>query len=410
MAHKLWDSLGFRRLFAAQVVSSFGDWLATFALMAVVLDISGSAAAVGGILALRLAPAAIAGPLLSFAGSHWGRRRLLLSLDLIRAGIVAVIPLVRSLWWVFPLTFGMEVATVLAIAARDTSIRDVADEDHLPTANGAILGAGYGSIPLGAGAFSAITWFASDAYGLSFPDRFHFAFWLDAATFLISFTFIARITEISTRPDLNGAGSEATTIRLRDALRVPLIRGTLPALLVASLGIGTMFSLGIGFVRDTLGASDTQFGLLVLAFGFGAAGGLAVRQTVGGGGIPAVRVGVAAMGVVLVLMSRAGDLPLAFISAAGFGAAGAYAIVSGLTHLQLQSDTATRFLGLGAFHIGIRIALSIGALAAGAAADLLSALHGPDPVRTVMLISGLVVVLAASAVGERRDHHRHGVG
>lgn len=109
------------------------------------------------------------------------------------------------------------------------------------------------------------------------------------------------------------------------------------------------------------------------------------------------------MGLVLAAMSFVRTMGLTFIAAGAFGVAGAYAIVSGLTRLQADLDPARRFLGLGAFHIGVRVALSIGALAAGVAVDLLGEGGGRDPIRIVMLVAGGLVTLAAilmSRVGE----------
>jgi hypothetical protein len=296
---------------------------------------------------------------------------------------------------VYPWTLVMEAATLVAIAARDTSIRDLVDDRKLEAANSAITAASYGSIPLGAGAFTGISWLAGQMGLVGLIDRFHAALWLDAATFLVSFAFISRITDLPAKPDLEG---ENEGVRFREALAVPLIRGTLPPLFVASMGIGTMFSVGIGFVRESLGAGDAQFGLLVLVFGVGAGVGLGLRSWLEGGEVLGVRIGVASMGVVLVLMSFVGTIGLTFLAAGMFGVAGAYAIVSGLTRLQADLDPARRFLGLGAFHIGVRIALSIGALAAGVAVDLLGEGGGRDPIRIVMLVSGVLVTVAALAM------------
>src|SRR5262249_60550696 len=52
----------YRDLLVGQAVSALGDWMGTVAFMALVLAITGSPAAVGAILALRLIPAAIGGP------------------------------------------------------------------------------------------------------------------------------------------------------------------------------------------------------------------------------------------------------------------------------------------------------------------------------------------------------------
>lgn len=399
MSYPLLSSGGFRRLVGAQAVSSFGDWLATFALMALVLDISGSSAAVGGVLALRLAPAALAGPLLGWAGARYGRRQLLLGLDLLRAGVVALIPLVGQLWWVYPWVLVMEAASVVAVAARDASIQDLVPEERLESANGAVMAVSYGSIPLGAAAFTGVSWLAASSVWVGGPQL---ALWLDAATFGTSFLILSGIAELPRRPDLGPGGSVG---HFRQALKVPLIRAALPPLLAAALGIGTLFSVGIMFVRDVLGADDTGFGLMVLVFGLGAAGGLGLVRRIGGR-VTTVRVGVAAMGAVLVIMSFAPDMAATFLGAVGFGAAGASAIVSGLTLLQTELDPPSRLLGLGAFHIGVRIALSAGALAAGAAVDLLSVLTGPDPARTVMFVSGLLVTFSAAAVSSPEEKAR----
>ncbi len=388
---------GFRRLLAAQSISSFGDWLATFALMALVLDISGSTAAVGGVLALRLGPAALAGPLIARLSTRLGRKPLLMRLDLVRAAAAAAIPLVRALWWVYVLTFVLEICAVVAIAVRDASVRDLVDDDDLPLANGLLMGATYGAIPLGAGAFTLISSVSGALPPAIDLGRVYPAFWLDAATFLGSFFLLSRIAELPVAPDVV-AGSGAQP-HLRDSWRIPLVRATLPPLVAASVGIGTLFSLGITFVRETLGASEAQFGVLVIVFGFGAAAGLAARQIGGRGGVWAVRLGVQMMGAVLILMAFAGGLGLTLLMALVFGASGAYAIVSGITSLQTDLDPRDRLLALGSFHVIVRMALAAGALAAGLAADLLgSGVFGLGPVRSVMLVSGLVVALSAALV------------
>jgi predicted MFS family arabinose efflux permease len=392
---------GFRRLAVAQTVSSVGDWLATFALMSLVLEISGSAAAVGGVLALRLAPATVAGPLIGFAASRWDRRTILVSLDVVRAVIALLVPLVATLWWVYPWTIALEVAAVVAISARDASIRDLVDEHDLPAANGMLLGATYGAIPLGAGAFAGVVAVAGSLPGALGDLGARPAFWLDAATFLFSAALIRRITEIGERTHGWDEEGGVPSIHLRDAWRNPLVRTTLAPILAASLGIGSLFSLGVGFVRDTLGASEAQFGTLVVVFGFGAAAGLAFRQLGPVSGIRAVRLGVLVMGGVMIAMAFAGGLVVTLVMALGFGAGGAFAIVSGLTVLQEDERAETRMVALGAFHVTVRVALALGALAAGLAADLLTRdVLGLAPIRVVLLVAGVLVSASATVVRE----------
>ncbi len=56
---------GFRRLATGQLVSGIGDWMVTLALMVLVLDVSDSSTAVGGVLVLRLLPTLVAGPIVA---------------------------------------------------------------------------------------------------------------------------------------------------------------------------------------------------------------------------------------------------------------------------------------------------------------------------------------------------------
>ncbi len=82
-----------------------------------------------------------------------------------------------------------------------------------------------------------------------------------------------------------------------------------------------------------------------------------------------------------------------------FGAGGALAIVSGITELQ-ELDDDRRILALGAFHVGVRMALAVGALAAGVAADLLAGtrVFGLAGIRMVLLVSGAFVAASSLVV------------
>src|SRR3954469_13951489 len=113
---------GFRTLLVGQSISSLGDWMGTFAFMALVYQLSGSATAVGGILALRLLPAALGGPLAARAASRWDRRRTMVAMDLTRASMIALVPLVRGLWWIYLWAFLVEAGSLVFLPARDASI------------------------------------------------------------------------------------------------------------------------------------------------------------------------------------------------------------------------------------------------------------------------------------------------
>jgi len=391
----------YRALLTGQGVSAIGDWMATVAFMVLVLEVTGSPLAVGGILTLRLLPAAIGGPLAARAAQRWDRRHTMLAMDAARAAMVAVVPFVRGLWWIYLWAFLVEIASLVFLPARDASIPDLVDESQLPLANGLVLGSSYGSIPLGAALFAAVA-------ALPFADLvgrpLALVFWLDALTFLVSFAFLSRLTDLGGRPAV--AGDETTGFR--GAFSIPLVRAVMPAAAAVALGLGALFSLGIVFVRDVLDAGDVGFGLLIALFGVGAAGGVAVLQRQDAtDSLVTTRLGVAAIGVIVAVFSLAPALWVAFLGAVAFGGAAAYTLASAMGTVQGRLTGSDRVLAFAAFHVVIRVALGLAAVGAGIAGDLLGAVHWPlvgtlEPSRVVLLCSGLAVFLSAGLVRDRQ--------
>ena len=394
---------GFRDLLIGQGISGLGDWMGTIAFMAIALELTGSPLAVGGILTLRLLPAAVGGPLAARAVKHWDRRRTMLAMDAARAGVIAAVPLFRAIWWVYACAFVLEVASLVFLPARDASIPELVETEDLPVANGLILGSSYGTIPLGAGMFAAV---AALPFADLFDRPFALVFWIDALTFLVSFAFIARLSALAAEDGADGAVED---VRFLDAFRIPLVRAVMPAALAVALGLGALFSLGIVFVRDVLGASDTEFGVLIALFGVGAALGLGVLQLRRGHDpLLETRLGVAAIGCIVALFSLATSVWLAYAGAVAFGAAAAYSLSSGMGALQSRLEGHQRVLAFAAFHVVIRIGLSLAAVGAGLAGDLLGDVKWPwvgelEPSRVVLLCSGLLVVLSSALVRLRES-------
>lgn len=394
---------GFRDLLVGQGVSALGDWMGTVAFMALALELTGSPAAVGGILTLRLLPAVVGGPLATRAVRHWDRRTTMLAMDLVRAALIALVPLVRAVWWVYVLAFAVEVASIVFLPARDSSIPDLVDPVDLPVANGLVLGSSYATIPLGAAAFALL----AAAPGVSPFDRpFAVVFWIDALTFLVSFVCIRRLTMLPTRT-VDAPAEEPA--HFRAALRIPLVRAVMPATAAVALGLGALFSLGIVFVREVLGASDAQFGVLISLFGVGAVGGLALLHLRRGyDPLAETRLGVAAIGAIVAGFSLAGSLTLALLGALAFGAAAAFTLASGMGALQSRLDGDRRVVAFAVFHVVIRVALAVAAVAAGLAGQLVGAVHWPGlgelaPSRLVLLGAGLGILASSVLVRDQGE-------
>src|SRR5262245_14077109 len=180
-------SSAFRSLFAARVVSVFGDSLVPVALVLGVLDITGSAAAVGLVVASR----AVATVVFVLAGGVWAdrlpRRGLMIVADVVRAGLqfgtAAVLLASGPLALLVLLGFANGGATAVANPASTALVREVAPEGTLQRANGllaTVANAGAIAGPAVAGVLVAL---AGAGYALA----------LDALTFLASALLLSRI-------------------------------------------------------------------------------------------------------------------------------------------------------------------------------------------------------------------------
>jgi MFS family permease len=381
---------GFRRLTLGQLVSGIGDWMMTLALMVLVLDVSGSSAAVGGVLTLRLLPTLIAGPIVARIVQRWDRRSTMLAMDAVRVAIVLAIPIVDALWWIYVWAFLLELAGLIFVPARDAAVPDLTHRQSLPLANGVMLATSYGTIPIGALCFGIVSWIG----GGGAPAA---VFVVDAATFALSFWFIAGVHLVDRSAPLEGEEGG----RFRDALRLPIVRAVGPAALVTALGLGTLFSMGVVFVQDVLGASTFQFGVLVALFGVGAGGGLGLLAAHGRADVHVVRVCIAVQGVVVAVLSQSPNILAAFGGAVVFGGATAAGLATAMSVLQAEDlGERDRVLAFTAFHVLIRGGLALAALGAGLAGDFLGRLDWPllgtmPSARAVLFVAGLIVALTA---------------
>jgi dTMP kinase len=396
-------------LLIGQAVSSLGDWMGTVTLMALVLQLTGSATAVGGVLVLRLAPTVLAGPLAARVTTRWSRRKIMLATDAVRVPVVALLPWVTHLWWIYPCAFVAELAGMVFLPARDASIPDLVEDDgDLAVANGLVLASSYGMIPIGAGVFAIVAALAGSDGGLA-AARLIFA--LDALTFVVSFLAISRLPELGAAPspaaggpDTPSSAAPAADAGFLSALRIPLVRRLAPVAAAVAIGLGALFSLGIVWVRDVLGASETQFGLLVACFGIGAGIALLVLRRLRHRGLGTVRVLLVLQGATVASMSLAPTITFALLGAVLFGGLSALILALAMELPQNELAPRERVLAFTVFHVVIRGGLAIAAIGAGVADDVLDEVQWPFlghlvSTQVVLLSSGLLVVLVALASG-----------
>jgi dTMP kinase len=394
--------------------------------MMAVLRLSGSAAAVGGVLVLQLLPAVVAAPLVSRLIARVDRRQVLLASDAIRAVLAGLLPLVATVGWIYMWAFLLQLASLAFLPARDAAIPRLAglgpgphsrqEESRLSAANALMLGTYYGSIPVAAGLFAAITT-VGDALGVPATLQLVAAFWFDAITFVVSFLAVRGIEQLGHRlpaiPRVAADGDRPPTPRpprLRVLWRHPAARYVERATLGAAVGIGALFSLGTVFVTSTMELGTLGFGALVALFGVGAASGLGAQRLVRDRARPPlIRGALAVQGGVIVSMTAVASPLLALLGAVVFGCAVALALVNALSLLQDSLAGGWRDLALSAFHLTLRAGLAVSAVLAGVLADVLQPIRAPllgtlQPAQTVLLAAGSLCLLAAFAMPRALAH------
>lgn len=399
----------FRRLLVGQAVSSLGDWVGTFAFIAAALELTGSPLAVGGVLVLRLVPPLFAGPVGGVLADRADRRTIMVGTNLAMGGLIALVPF-TGLPGLYAIAFTSEVLALVFLPARDATVPDLVPSRCLPQANGLVMASSYAAIPVGAALFSGLR-LASESLpsGLPLSGLLHVhplapAFLFDAATFLFAAVMMAGLP--ARRLPARGPVRllEGISEAVRYARAAPGIRALATGVGVAMFGGGVLFALGIGYVRQTLGGGDVEFGFLSALWGVGMALGIAaVRKLVRRGEAHAFRAAVAACGGVLVVMAFLTSVWLAFVAAVVFGTAFSVALILAVTLVQRAVGEGMRGRLLGGAHMLFRGALAAGALGVGGAATAVGRLLPPsaaiDGNQFGLLVGGGLILLGALASG-----------
>jgi MFS family permease len=127
----------FRHLFAAQLVALLGTGLATVALGLLAWQLAGdnAGAILGTALAIKMVAYVTLAPVAAAIAERLPRRAFLVTLDLIRAGVIACLPFVDQVWQIYVLIFFLQAASAGFTPAFQAVIPDVLkDEDDYTNA------------------------------------------------------------------------------------------------------------------------------------------------------------------------------------------------------------------------------------------------------------------------------------
>jgi dTMP kinase len=398
----------FRRLLIAQSASSLGDWVATFALMAMAFDLTGNQTLVAVVLVIRLVPPMFAAPVGGVVADRLPRRAIMVTADVTRAALIALVPFVNIIL-LYAIAFVHECISLFFLPARDATIPELVPKESLAEGNGLILASSYGTLPIAAALFGSLRLVAQhipDAIPFAHLFRAHptaFAFFFDSATFVFSASLLARL-QLKHRP---ARGAEFELVAgvvegVKYVLGHQALRSLAYGLVVSMFGGGVLFAVGIAYIHDTLGGTDVQFGWLAALWGLGMGLGLLVVRVLLKRGKDRVFIGsVATCGWILIVMAVFPFLYLAFGVAVLFGMAFSIAIVLALTAAQEIAEDRIRGRIMGGVQMLFRVGLGAGALGIGGLAHGLGTLRlgflKLDGNQVGMIVGGVIILFGATA-------------
>ena len=260
----------FLQLWIGQGVSFVGDFVSTVALVILVVELTGSASAVGGILVARLLPT-LASPLVGVLADRLDRRVVLVTTDLARAILITGVVFVRDLTVLYVLVFLMGLARTFFNPTIRAAFPSVVGEGDLTRANSLISGTFSVSVTVGPAVGGLLVATAGvDA-----------AFLLDAVTYLVSAAFLFRIP----LPRPQGSEGESFVRELRSGFGY-LARARVPLAIVVGafltiLTINATVPAEVFLAKETFGAGDAGYGLLVSLWGGGMVLGSALMAVLG---------------------------------------------------------------------------------------------------------------------------------
>lgn len=276
-------SPAFRRLFAAQTISRWGDTFNAVALVIAVFRLTGSGLQVAATVAFEIVPVLLLGFVAGAVVDRMPRRRVMIAADLGRAAVaLALAFLGDNLAVLYAAAFALSAGTVFFNPAAASLLPSVVGKDELVDANSALWSAAVLSQIALAPLAGALVAFAGAG-----P-----AFAVNAGSFLVSAALLrtlpagAPTTPAAPTAPTAPAPAAAPRRRLADVaeglriVRTSRFLGTLAAVQgLAALSAGASSALLVVLADRHLDAGPSRFGLLVGAIGVGAGlGPLVLRR------------------------------------------------------------------------------------------------------------------------------------
>jgi MFS family permease len=325
-----------RRLWLAQIVSIFGDFLALFAVLSVVsFKFHASAAQVTLISVSFMIPFAFIGPLAGVFVDRWNVKRTMIASDLIRAGLALALVFASSLHQLYVILFLLSLVSTFFMPAQTVTLRTIVPPHGLMAAN-ALMQQAFQLVRIISPALAGLM---VDKLGASS------CYYVDSVSFLFSASMIATIL-IAREPKRPDPGSHPVKSLLDDlvaGIKFIFTHETLAFVIVAMsaamFAVSCFGPLIAVYVRDDLHANPTTFGIVNALIGVGMIGGtlgmsrLGTKITKG----HLIVLGLLTMGVFVLVLAAWHNVAGASVGMLGVGVGVIFVFVSAQTLMQGQT-------------------------------------------------------------------------
>jgi hypothetical protein len=271
----------FRLLWIGEAVSTLGDQFAMIALPWLALVLTGSALALGTVLALMAVPRAV---LMVVGGAYVDRlspRRVMLASNAVRlvaVGALGVIVLAGSveMWMLYAFAVLFGVADAFFYPAQSAMVPELVSGEQLQQANGIVQGTAQFTTLLGPAAAGVAIAALSGAAASPGLEGVGLAMLIDAATFVVSLATLLLITARKSHEASDGSVIGQIAEGIAFVWKMPSVRAMMGLSMAANLLIVGPFDVGLPVLAySRLPEGAAAFGLIVSAFGGGSLLGMA---------------------------------------------------------------------------------------------------------------------------------------
>jgi len=382
----------FRRYFIGQGFSLTGTWIQQVASAWLVLQLTGSAVALGVQVALAFLPTLLLGAWGGIVADRLDRRKVLLATQSAFAVLAITLGLLVAfdvvvLWMVFTLSFLQGLVTAVDNPTRQSFYADMVRPKDLPNAislNSALVTGTRILGPAIAGGLIATVGLAS-------------CFLLNGISYIAVLISLHAIRQqISVRPAVkHDEGQGGVLEGLRYVRRTPGLFGPL-VLMAVLFTFSFNFSVLLPLLaRETFGGGPGTFGWMMSLAGLGSLLGSLVLAHRSRPGLKLLGAAAVALGVMSIVVAWAPTFKIVALASIPLGSAMIAFMITGNATLQLRTDPAMRGRVMALFSVVFLGSTPIGAPIAG----WLAQQFGPQ---VAISIGGTIAIVAGSIALRRR--------